>query len=139
MSRRTSENPEIIEFDLPERESNPGYLNILFRYLSMMAATIIDMESYSDLRVSMLTDLMISTIPNKKTGNLRGKMRKFKKNEIEKRLREATIEAEERGITFTNEDEARVIIEVCLETVGLVTDFMDESIGLSRKLEIGLS
>ena len=132
---KTSENPNIIQLDLPERESNPGYLNILFRYLSMMAATIVDMESYSDLRVSMLTELMISTIPNKKTGNLRGKMRKFKKTEIRKRV----LEAEENDINFTNEDEARIVIEVCLETVGLITDFMDESIGLSRKLEIGLS
>lgn len=139
MSRRTSEHPEIIEFDLPERESNPGYLNILFRYLSMMAATIIDMESYTDLRVSMLTDLMISTIPNKKTGDLRKKMRNFKKKEIARRLEEEMTRAEEEGITFTNEDEAKVVIEVCLETVGLVTDFMDESIGLSRKLEIGIS
>lgn len=136
---KTSENPTIIQLDLPERESNPGYLNILFRYLSMMAATIIDMESYSDLRVSMLTDLMISTIPNKRTTDLRKKMRNFKKKEIEKRVFDAIELAEREGVTFSNEDEAKIVIEVCLETVGLVTDFMDESIGLSRKLEIGSS
>lgn len=136
---RTSENREIIELDLPERESNPGYLNILFRYLSMMAATIVDMESYSDLRVSMLTDLMISTIPNKKTKDLRKKIRKFKAVEIAKRVEAAELEAEENGTTLTNEGEAKIVIEVCLETIGLITDFMDESIGISRKLEIGVS
>ncbi len=136
---KTSENPNIIQLDLPERESNPGYLNILFRYLSMMAATITDMESYSDLRVSMLTDLMISTIPNKRTKDLRKTMRNFKKREVDKRIFEAMELAEREGTTFSNEDEAKIVIEVCLETVGLVTDFMDESIGLSRKLEIGSS
>lgn len=136
---RTSENHEIIELDIPERESNPGYLNILFRYLSMMAATIIDMESYSDLRVSMLTDLMISTIPNKKTKDLRKKIRKFKATETTRRINEAESKAVANGTILSNEEEAKIVIEVCLETIGEITDFMDESIGISRKLEIGVS
>jgi len=135
---KASERDEVLTLDLPQRDTNQGYMNIFWRYYTLLAALIADDNdtTITSEKVRMMVELMISTIPIPKDPkkNKRAEIREIKDKEIDARI---SAHVEKNG-NITNEEESRIISQVSLEIIGNITDFIDESVGISRKLEIGM-
>lgn len=122
-----SDNPNLIELNIPKYESEKGYTFLMWRYYSMMAGIIADAQSNDDYRIEMLTNFIISSIPDKK---LRMKIRNLKSEYINDTL--STLEDPDKP------EINAVRVDACWMVMGEVTDFIDESIGVRQKLTVCL-
>lgn len=124
---------EVIELDLPQRSIKDGLMGLFFRQYSILASTLAEITSANDPRITFLTDLIIATVPD---DDLREELRAEKHKLIKEKIKQ--FAPNNNGTEPSNHDKAELVRQACMETVGKVTSFLDQSIGLSHKLEVQL-
>lgn len=118
---------EYITLDLPQREGKEGYIGTMFTLVLKMGTILADANfKETDMRVEYMTQFMISLIPGKKA---RKEIREQLHNDIAERLKTDT--------SADQDAKARLRNMVCLEYIGIVGDFMDKHVGISKENKIG--
>jgi len=125
--QKSKENKEKkpIQLDLPQRNTDSNWIAVMGDLYSKLGGVICNEEvsNVSD-RVEYMVHLIISTITDTEE---RDQIRNELIQEVESILSNGTPP-----------DKARKQITIaCLKRLGNVTDFTDQSMGISRKLEIG--
>lgn len=122
---KTSERQDVVELDVPQVEGT-GMLSLIYRLYSMLGAVIADSEDSKYFKFEMLTNLLINTVLDRE---IREEIKKFKKDELSRRMSELTNPGSEERDT--------IHMEVCMDAIGEVTTFIDRHLGVSVKLEVG--
>jgi len=122
---------EVIQLDLPQKNIKEGLMGLFFRQYSILASVLAEVTSATDLRISFLTDLIINTVPD---DEYRDELRKEKTEMMISKRKE--FKAANADRPMSNADEAELLRQVCMELIGRVTSYLDQSIGLSHKLEV---
>lgn len=122
---KTSERQDVVELDVPQVEGT-GMLSLIYRLYSMLGAVIADSEDSKYFKFEMLTNLLINTVLDRE---IREEIKKFKKDELSRRMGELTNPGSEERDT--------IHMEVCMDAIGEVTTFIDRHLGVSVKLEVG--
>jgi hypothetical protein len=120
---------EYLTLDLPQREGKEGYVGTMFSLFLRMGSILGDANfKETDMRIEYMVHFMISLVPGK---THRQEIREDLKRDIEKALKVETS-----GDTDTK---ARIRNMICLEYIGIVGDFIDKHIGVSRENKIGFA
>lgn len=126
---------EVFNLDIPLREGTPGYLGMFYAVYLRMAGVLSDAAfNQTDLRPILMFQFLVSMIPGEEH-------RAAIRSVYERRIAEYTEAAQkETGTTgLSNEEAYRISLRAALETVGEVTDFTDEHIGISNENKLGFS
>lgn len=120
-------NQNIIGLDLPMKDSK-GLAGLFLRYYSTFAALVCDTNSSTDYRINMFCDTMIASIPENET---RQNIKDFKKALIKEKI-------ESLGGNPEVDDKNRVIVEACMETIGEISNYVDQYLGTSKKIGVAI-
>lgn len=122
---KTSDNADLIELNIPPIEGG-GILSLVFRLYSMLGAIISDSDDSKYFKFEMMTNLIINTVLGSEDREL---IKKFKKDLMDKRMSEVD--------NPSSEDVNTIHMEVCMESIGEVSSYIDKHLGVSVKLEVG--
>jgi len=123
---KASENQDILELNLP-REEGGGILGVVLRLYSMIGATITDSNDNKYFKINNLSDLLINTILDREE---RERVKDWKID----RLKEKLDELDDPGDDEIN----AVYMSVCFESVGEVSSYIDNFMGVSTHVEVGI-
>jgi hypothetical protein len=129
--KKDDKNNISVELDIPQKGMKPAWLGLLTKKELLISQTLSQTTNPTDPRVIWLIKDLISSLPSKE---VRIKIKKMWEEEFNKRKKEA-----QNNGGLTNEEEGRLNIEVALEIKGEITEFIDEFIGLTHKLAIGVA
>lgn len=130
--RSESKIERTFELDLPQRGMKDQWLYIFYKQYANFNTLLTELEDVTDKRVLFIVKDMISTIPEEES---RREMQNCWKQMLEERLE--TARRESNGV-ISNEKESYIAIDVALEVKGLVTDWLDQFMGVTHKLTVGL-
>jgi hypothetical protein len=119
-----ADDEKVLYIDAPLRNTKDIWLNLFYQLYNSLGSAIVDIKGKTDMRIKLLSQLIISTIPDEEE-------QKRIREELEKSIKEI----ESNG--YSNEVKGEKIQEACLKVLGEVTLFLDESIGVSKRLAIG--
>ena len=122
-----NDNSNIIGLDLPIKDSK-GLAGLFLRYYSTFAALVCDTKSNHDYRIEMFTKLMINTIPDPETRD--------KITALQKQMRAEQME--EHMPSPSAEDRDIVVVNVCMEIVGVISEYVDLYLGNSKKISVSI-
>lgn len=123
---KPSERPDVIELNIP-REEGVGTVGLVYRLVSMLSAVIADSSDNKYFKINHMTNLLINTILDPKE---RARVIQFKKDLIAEGLSE---------LDSPSDDEINnLYIDACMTSVGEVMNYVDEFLGVSKKLEVAL-
>jgi len=117
---------ETIELDLPKIRTKEIWLQLQFNLYLKLANIIDSMDDETDSRLWYITTLIINTVPSEeqRTGLL-------------DQRRERTEELLKEYDNPDNKDRAVARNKACMEVVGGITSYLDQSIGLEEKMVVG--
>jgi len=125
------ENDFNYNLDIPSKDGKEGYVGVHFTMFLKMASILQSPEfQQNPVRVFYLATEMISLIPDVEK---REKIRK----QISDRRRELIEEYKRDGITIDKSVGDHLLITASLETLGEITDYVDQHIGISTTNKIG--
>lgn len=130
--RSESDIEKVFELELPQKGMKDQWLYIFYKQYSNFNTLLTNLEDVTDKRVLFMVKDIISTIPDEKA---RREMLDTWKQRLEERLEEAK---RVNGGVLSNEKEASIAIDVALEVKGLVTDWVDQFMGVTHKLAVGM-
>lgn len=122
-----NDNNNIIGLDLPIKDSK-GLAGLFLRYYSTFAALVCDTKDNRDHRIEMFTKLMINTIPDPETRD--------KITALQKQIRAEQME--KYMPSPSAEDRNEVVVNVCMEIVGVVSEYVDLYLGNSKKISVSI-
>jgi len=132
MSLNTENMQNTIELELPLKDGSPGYLGLFFRYYSTLGMIASDSKGESDYRIMTLTSIMISAITDK---NVRTHLKGLRKQLIDDGIKDFE-KTNTRKLSV--EEKNKIVVEACYEILGEISDFMDEYLGVTTKMEVCL-
>lgn len=114
-----------ITLDIPQREGKEGYIGTFFT-LYLKLGTLLSGGSFNsmDYHVTLLVEMIVSTVPGKKREAIRQR--------IKDRL------ANETSSNQSLDEKQHTTTRIYIEELAAVTDFIDEHIGLSNEHKIGI-
>lgn len=123
---RASDNQDILELNLP-REEGGGILGVVLRIYSMMGATVSDSNDNKYFKINNLSDLLINTILDREE---RDRVKEWKVDRLKEKLDE---------LDDPSDDEINTVyMSVCFESVGEVSSYIDNFMGVSTHVEVGI-
>lgn len=123
---RASDNQDILELNLP-REEGGGILGVVLRIYSMMGATVSDSNDNKYFKINNLSDLLINTILDREE---RERVKDWKVDRLKEKLAE---------LDDPSDDEINTVyMSVCFESVGEVSSYIDNFMGVSTHVEVGI-
>ena len=123
---RASENQDILELNLP-REEGGGILGVVLRLYSMIGATVTDSNDNKYFKINNLSDLLINTILDREE---RDRVKEWKIDRLKEKLAELDDPSDD--------DINAVYMGVCFESVGEVSSYIDNFMGVSTHVEVGI-
>ena len=122
----------VFELDLPQKGMKDQWLYIFYKQYANFNTVLSELEDVTDKRVLFMVKDIISTIPEEEA---RREIQDTWNQLIEERLEEAR---KANGGVLSNEKEGAIAIDVALEIKGLVTDWLDQFMGVTHKLAGGV-
>lgn len=114
-----------VDFHLPSKSAASGYLVMVYQLCLQLGGIVATVQSYTDPRPRLQTELIISVIPDEEA---REKARKFLLDKIDAIMKNPALGNEQKGTLVTS---------ACLETVGHCWSWWDEMLAIESKLTIG--
>jgi len=114
-----------IDSGIPRRGSKDGYLQNFFLLRQNAGHIIMQAESYSDPRILLMTEFLISGVTD---DNQRDEL--FQAID---QIYQDNIDME--GPDLTEEEKARIFARCCMRVIGHVTAWYDEFLGITTRLE----
>lgn len=108
----------------PQRGAKEGYLMLFFSARAALGNIIAQMEDPTDPRLLTFTKFLITSITDDDIRDEILEMLNTKLKEID-------------ASSLTNEEKAQKRNDTCMETLGDVTAFYDEFLGISHTIRIG--
>jgi len=137
MSRKKPQNKlseDILELEIPRRGMKDHWLIVIAKQYEKFTEVLTTITDPTDPRPALLTRLLISSIPQKEGETTR--------EEIKKKWEEILREKKEKALNnggLTNEERGIIEIEASIEVLGYITDWFDEHLGITHKIEIMVS
>lgn len=118
--------------DLPQREGTDGFVGTFFT-LYLKLATILQSPEFSKepIRVYYLSEFIISLVPDSKhRERIRAEAKAYRTRFESEYIKNRNISK------LTSEIENHILIQTSINSLGLVTDYIDEHIGLSKQHKV---
>ncbi len=123
---------KLFTFNEPQREGREGYVSTFFSmYLKLANVLCAPEHDPIDGRGKYMTKFIISLVPGKKNRDL---LKDELKNKINAEIEEFK---KLNGHEPDNAERGRIELEASLDTLGLVSDFVDKHIGVSNENKLG--
>ncbi len=127
---------KLFTLDIPQREGKEGYIGTFFT-LYLKLATVLQSPEFSKepIRVYYMSKVITSMIPGEDKRLEIKKLLKDNKEAFEKEYRTEHKYNETQPLTTMERD--HILISSTLDSLGVVSDFIDKHIGLSKKNKVG--